>query len=579
MHKFFKKKRLAVFAAAYSLVVALFWLALRVNWSGISSVLGAAKNLSFFVMHTPLLLCIFLWLMFALSVVSLLAWNRKWPSIISIVISVAATAIIVVVLVMGAAPYLRFILPKFFRSLLISAAIIVFALLLFFPPVSNCKKCKVLKWTCLSLAIILCVLVGYNVSINGFSYGAVVYAVEDDYQIVFSTSAKSVAWVEINGENYYDLYAGSMKSNDLVHKVIVPQEKLDSAKEYTICAQQMIYRGPFGGYKGKVISKQYNFRPVDSSDGLVYYSMTDVHAAQSGAVKAAASVKDMDFLVMLGDNLSMIDSEADAQFANVLAHDVTRGEIPCVYARGNHEVKGLYAEDLYKYVGANGNDYYYWFTLSDVFGVTLDIGEDHDDDWWEYYETAQFDLYRAEQTAMLQNLVDTKAYEGYNYKLICCHIPIQFINSRGNHLQTKTDWTALLNQIQPDLAVYGHQHDLYPFLEGKIDKNEDGRLVYNSQFVGKTGKLYGKKGGVTNFHFNGFIVGRRGTTQSDDIPDLNTRQHIGLVTIANLTDGTQTCYYVNSQHQKVSVFMPFYESAAQTEFVLPLKTVAGVAGE
>lgn len=573
MHKFFREKRLAVFTAAYSLIVALFWLALRVNWSGISSFLGASKNPTFLVMQAPLLFCIFLWLAFVLSVVSLLAWNRKWPSIVLLVINVIATAVIAVVIVMGAAPYLRFILPKFFRSLLVSFAIIVFALLLFFPPVSACKKCRALKWMCLSLAIILCVLVGYNVSINGFSYNAVVYAVEDDYQIVFSTSAKSVAWVEIDGENYYDLNAGSMKSNELVHKITVPQEKLDSAKQYTVFAQQIIYRGPFGGYKGKVISKQYNFRPVDSSDGLVYYSMSDVHAAHSGAVSAAAGVKNMDFLVMLGDNLSMIDSEADAQFANILAYDITRGEIPCIYVRGNHEVKGAYAEELYKYVGAtDSGDFYYWFTLSDVYGITLDIGEDHDDDWWEYYETAQFDIYRAEQTEMLQSILDSKAYEGYNYKLVCCHIPITFINSRGNHLQTKNDWTALLNAIQPDLAVYGHQHELYPFLEGKIDKNEDGRLVYNSQYKGESGKLYGAKGGVTDFQFNGFIVGRRGSSQSDDISDLNTRQHIGLVTVADLTLGTQTCYYINSQQQKVSVFMPFYESPAQTDFILPLKT-------
>lgn len=34
---------------------------------------------------------------------------------------------------------------------------------------------------------------------------------------------------------------------------------------------------------------------------------------------------------MLGDMYSMIDSEHDAQFANLLAHEITGGEIPCVY--------------------------------------------------------------------------------------------------------------------------------------------------------------------------------------------------------------------------------------------------------
>ena len=45
-----KKHWLAVLAAALSLVAALFWLALRVNWSGISKALGADKNQSCFIM-------------------------------------------------------------------------------------------------------------------------------------------------------------------------------------------------------------------------------------------------------------------------------------------------------------------------------------------------------------------------------------------------------------------------------------------------------------------------------------------------------------------------------------------------
>ena len=85
----------------------------------------------------------------------------------------------------------------------------------------------------------------------------------------------------------------------------MPQTVLDSAGEYTIYAQQIIYRGPFGGFKGKVISKGHSFRPVDSSDGLKYYTLSDVHGAFDGAISAARSQGDLDFLVILGDTISM----------------------------------------------------------------------------------------------------------------------------------------------------------------------------------------------------------------------------------------------------------------------------------
>lgn len=574
--KTIKKNLLAVLAGAYSLLVALFWLALRVNWAGISKAFGADKNQSFFVMQSPLIICVFLWLAFAFAFFSMLFWHRKLPSIISLVISGVFTVIIIVVIALGACDYMSFILPKFFRSLVVALGLIALALLLFFPPVSKCKLCTFAKCVLLACALLTCVLVGYNVKINYFTYGAVVYAVEDDYQIVFSTNAKSIAWVEVDGEKFYDLYAGSMKSKDLVHKVEVPQEKLNNAKSYEIFAQKMIYRGPFGGYKGKIISEQYDFRPVDSSDGLVYYNMSDVHSAGKGAVAAATSVENLDFLVLLGDMVSMVDSEYDAQYVNTVAYDVTHGEIPCVYVRGNHEIKGLYAEDLYKYVGSKNGNFYYWFALCDenaekeVFGITLDFGEDHDDDWWEYYGTAQFVSYQNEQTQMLEEIIADNAFEGYNYKLVCSHIPVQLINTRGNHREIKNTWTALLNQIQPDLAVSGHQHELWAFLEGKIDKKESGQLIYNPQFKGD--KLYNKNGGVTDFHFNSFIVGKRGSSQTDSVSSVNSSEHVGLAVNANVATASQICYYVNSYGEKVSVFQPFFDSSAQTEFVLSLKT-------
>ena len=109
---------------------------------------------------------------------------------------------------------------------------------------------------------------------------------------------------------------------------------------------------------------------IVTADGLVYYTMTDVHHARKGAVAAALAVENLDFLVILGDSVGMVEYEKDVQFSNVLAHDVTKGEIPVVYARGNHEIKGAYAEELYKYVGSKNESFYYWFTLSNVFDVS-----------------------------------------------------------------------------------------------------------------------------------------------------------------------------------------------------------------
>ncbi len=121
--------------------------------------------------------------------------------------------------------------------------------------------------------------------------------------------------------------------------------------------------------------------------------------------------------------------------------------------------------------------------------------------------------------------------------------------------------------------VSGHQHDLYPFLQNdelgnvRTENNADGKLTYNAEF--KPNKTF--KGRVTDYRFNSFIVGRRGTTQTDKVGALNKRDHIGLETRADLAAGTQTHVYWNAQGQKVSVYNPFVDGEAKTEFTTKLK--------
>ena len=575
MLKTVKRNLWSVVCSAAALIIALFWLAMRVIWSGISKVIAdfaGASEPSAFMLDLPLYVSISLWVVFALSVANLIWTSKRLWTKITLTAVVGLFAIVsVVVVVMGAIDYIYFILPKFYTSLLVSIGILLFALILFFPPVKSCRFCTAIKCTTVALAILFCVFYGYGITLGSyFTYEPVVYAVEDEYQIVFSTNHSATAWVEVGGERYYDLFAGSMKSEDKVHKITVPQEKLDEAKGYSIHAEKMIYRGPFGGFKGQEISKSYSFCPVDSSDGLVYYTITDAHHARVGAVNAARSVEGLDFLVILGDSVGMVEYEDDVQLSNLIAHEVTGGEIPVVYARGNHEIKGKYAEELYKYVGSKDESFYYWFTLSDVFGIVLDLGEDHDDGWWEYYDTDRFTLYHEEQTEFLRELVAEHPYDGYSYTLVACHIPIQFVNSRKDHVEVKATWTELLNQIEPDLAVYGHQHDLYPFLEGQQTMyNEKGKLVYNSQFKGEEGKTYG--GYLTDYAFNGFIAGRRGRTQTDEVGAFNREDYVGFAVSVDIAAGTQTCRYVGSGGDTVPVYNPFVEGPAQETFVLNLK--------
>ena len=526
------------FVFLLNLAVALFWVALRINHSGISKFLGADTNPSFLIMNLPVMVTAAACLSALLSWWGLRGWeNRKWPAILSLILGLIFAGAAVAVVIFGAKDYLRFILPHFWESLAVAVAIGLFALILYCP----IRGKNWLKGLLLTAVVLAAIILGYQLRPCDFSYGAVVYAVEDKYQIVFSTSDNSIAWVEIGGEKYYDLYAGSMKSADHVHKVEVPQEVLDNAKGYSIHAKQMIYRGPFGGYTGPEISRSYTFRPVDTSDGLDYFALSDVHEAVDAAA-AAAQVK-FDFIVLIGDLVSMVETEKDAQLANELANKITGGQAPVIYARGNHEIKGEYAEDLYKYVGARGQDYYYTVTLgSDVFAVVLDLGEDHEDDWWEYYGTAKFDLYRAEQTEFLKKILKDGDYKDYRYRLALCHIPIQHVD--GKFEAFKQEWTALLNEMDIDICLSGHKHKLWPFIPGQVEAESP---------------LNDKGHYLTDFNFPGFLVGRRSLTVEGGTQEYGNDQYTGLLVQVDFSQGIQKASYQNSRHEMLTGEFPFAE--------------------
>lgn len=547
-----KKNFFPVLSFGISLLSALFWVALRVNHSGISKFLGADTNQSFLIMNLPVMVCVAAWIGCAVSIWGLISWEkRKWPAITGFAVGIVMTVAAIVVIIFGAKDYIRFILPHFWKSLAVTACIIGFALVLFFPIQGK----KGWKAAILALVVLAAVVIGYQLRPCTLSYGAVVYAVEDEYQIVFSTSDNAIAWVNIGGLEYYDLYAGSMKSADKVHKITVPQEVLDEADGYDISFRQVIYRGPFGGYLGDVNTQHYEFRPVDTSDGLNYFSLSDVHEAVDAATAAATSQHsgNLDFIVLLGDLVSMVETEEDAQLANDLAHKITGGEIPVIYARGNHEIKGEYAEELYKYVGAKGEDFYYSVTLGeDVFAVVLDMGEDHEDDWWEYYGTARFDLYRQEQTEFLEELLEAGGYENYRYRLALCHIPIVYVDKHGYFEEFRNEWTDLLNEMDIDMCLSGHKHVLWPFLPGQVTPYE--KLTFSDWYSGKEGKVDG--GYLTDFNFPGALVGRRSLIQAGSTSDTYT-EYTGLLTKVDFATGRQQCNYINSKGEILSGEYPF----------------------
>lgn len=549
--------------------------AMRPCWSGISKTLsdafGFGDNPPEFLLWLPVILWILFFVVAVTTTVLFLVKKKEknlWSYILN-GINVVFFVAVMVVIALGAIDYMLYIWPNFFRYVGIVLALFILIFFVFIYPNTKLKDNKVFK---LGLVGVFCLTVMANLvdfTFNKITTGAVVYAVENEYQIVFSSKTNSRAWVEIDGKRYFDNYNGSNKSYSKIHKVRIPMNILDEAKEYTIHSQKITYRGPFGGYFGKDYSESYNFKPVDISDGFQYYALADIHMGGNPSKKAADYMNDKELLVLAGDIVSMMDTVADANLINEYAHEMTKGEIAVVSARGNHEIKGKIAHEFHNYTAAKGDQFYYNFYFKGVYGLVLDIGEDHDDDYWEYYDTAFYKDYREEQIAHLEKELESKNYENYQYKLVVCHIPLVFVNSRKNHKEEKEKITEILNKMDIDMVISGHQHDLYVFEPDTVKYNEKGKMLYNPNYT--SSKTYG--GYVTKHNFLNLLVSKRGFTQTDS--DSLTRQdsQIGLGVRVNFAANEQVCVYNNSRGEKVSMIHAFNDEIDYgTDLVFDLDT-------
>lgn len=565
------KKYLNYLSKGFNLVLSFFnlilFFSIRMCWSGISKTLGYEKSESLFILWLPVIIWFILIIIFSLNILFFLKKRNKnlWSYIMNVVNVVFLIANIVII-ILGAIDYMFFAWPYVFKYIGMALLGIIIIFFIFIYPKTKLKDNNIFKYSCIGLVSLISIGVVCNVNINNIKYKPVVYIVEDEYQIVFGSNVEALAWVEIDNQKYYEEYAGYYNSTKKMHKVIVPMEVLDASKEYKVGTQKLTYRGPFGGFKGRVKEETYSFRPIDTSDGLNYYSISDVHMGLECSKEASDYNKEKELLILAGDTISMIDTYRDAAYTNKVAYELTKGEIPVIYARGNHELKGKYMEEFHDYVGAKGEDFFYKFSFGNVYGLVLDIGEDHDDDYWEYYDTCDFNEYRNRQLDLIKSELESKEYLNYEYRLVVCHIPIPFINTRHNHVGFKKEVTTLLNQMDIDMVISGHQHDLLVFEPGLITPFTD--LTYNKNFVksGKTTKAY-----LTDFNFPSFTVSKRGYTQTDD-SSLTLNSQIGLSIIVDFNNKTQTCIFNNSKGDKVNIVNPYFDVNYKDEIVYSIET-------
>ena len=529
----------------------IFW-SIRSMWSGIIAIVG--KPVPYILMVV---------LAITTFTVSICSINKKRPlplGIFGCVLDILFLGVLGYMLSVTQDSWSYFIREFFYGALFLGIiALIVF--LIFYSADIKWIHAKWIPPIVIGILVVAGFLSAYDIQlINCIDKTPVVYAVDDTYQITFTTQAKGEAWVVIDGVEYNDTYAGYRKSEDTIHKITVPADVLDKADSYTVYTRAMYLRGPYCALQGTTISKTYNWRGVNTSDDIQYYAISDNHLTTGATADAASYWGDkLDFLIVLGDTANWIDSENELALSLHTSSDITKGEIPVIYARGNHETKGIVADEFHKYVGSKNGNYYYTFRMKNIWGIVLDVGEDHEDTHWEFSDMARFDTYRAEQLTFLDEVIANANTEynaeGIDYRIGLCHIPLTFVKEEDPLQEQKFAWVERLNQMNLNIMYNGHRHELM-FADANLEAGCALTTIDNYNGTGKATTYI-----MSGANFPSILVSKRGQSQIySEKENVFGKYFIGVAASANTNE--TILKFTNEAGEIIETISPWFEGVS-----------------
>ena len=296
------------------------------------------------------------------------------------------------------------------------------------------------------------------------NHDPVVFAVGREYQIFFKLEESAYAHIKSGGRAFYDESCGVLISKPGLRRICVPQHYIDDAEGYTLFLEFIEERK---AYCTQIIKREelhYHFRSVPKRGKVSAFMLGDTHGDLKGALKLSEKFDDWDFLVLNGDIPNDFASEENAENIFILASEISKGERPVIYARGNHETRGKEAEKIACFAPTRDGLTYYSFFLGNVWALVLDCGEDKPDNHREYGGSVCFESFRRRETEYIKKLIASKdkeyASEGVEHRIVIVHNPFYLKYEPPFDIEEDLfiSWNELIKEIDPSVILSAHTH-------------------------------------------------------------------------------------------------------------------------
>ena len=329
------------------------------------------------------------------------------------------------------------------------------------------------------------------------------YATPTGVSVMYQTTCSVHSWIELGRDSLHvdtlrQLIGGQEVVHDAEHRIRLADLQPGATYWYRVCATQILQNQSYSKTFGRTErTRFYRFTlPADTVRSFTALVFNDLHCVRS-VEQAMARLADSiphDFVVFNGDCLpEPADRRQALDAVHALADAFDAAETPCIFLRGNHEIRNAYSSGMLSLFdfGPAGTTYHA-FSWGDTRFVLLDCGEDKPDDTWVYYGLNDFTAFRRDQAAFLADEVRSRAYRRAARRVLIHHIPLWFSDAAhdpgGESAPCRELWAPVLAKAPVDLAINGHTHrfqfyeegqygNLYPMLIGGGPSLRDAAVV------------------------------------------------------------------------------------------------------
>lgn len=209
-------------------------------------------------------------------------------------------------------------------------------------------------------------------------------------------------------------------------------------------------------------SPVYQFRTLDAAATETHFAVwNDTHdrAETIRQLAALTHSEPADFLVWNGDlsnNINKVEV-IPGIYVRPPGADLAQGP-PILFSRGNHDVRGTWANKVTDYTASPTGRPFYAFRSGPLAVVVLDTGEDKPDRHPSFGGTAAFEPLIQEQKQWLAQVLQEPAMKNAPYRLAFCHIPLRWtIEKTPDYDNGGFDWFSARGRDawQPALVAWG----------------------------------------------------------------------------------------------------------------------------